>query len=67
MGAPFYRGGKLVSADTFQIVGERVLVGSTAETVWGGAATTRPTPGNIQLGVRASDNARRAHRRRPVV
>lgn len=45
----YYRGGKLRSADTFTFNGIRTLAGATAEQIWGGAATSRPSAGGVQL------------------
>lgn len=46
----YYRGGKLISADTFTVKGERTLAGATAETLWADTTqTTRPTPSGEQL------------------
>jgi hypothetical protein len=45
----FFRNGKLISADTFQIKGFRTLTGATQEQLWGGTATTRPAPSAQQL------------------
>ena len=47
--AGFYRNGILVSADVLAKLGIRTLTGAGQEEVWPGTATTRPTPGGIQL------------------
>ncbi len=50
----YYRNGRVWSGDTFIVNGLRTLVGATAEQIWAGAATTRPSPGGIQLAVVSS-------------
>ena len=47
--AEFWRGDLRVSADAQVLIGQRTLTGAGREDVWAGAATTRPTPGGIQL------------------
>ena len=47
----YFRGGKLRSADTVTISGERALANSNESVLWQGVTETRPTPGGIQLRV----------------
>jgi hypothetical protein len=47
----FYRGGKLVSADTFNPTGLRTLAAATEADLWAGTAAARPSPGGVQVEV----------------
>ncbi|MBM5812804.1 MAG: hypothetical protein FJ191_12725 [Gammaproteobacteria bacterium] len=47
----YYRNGQVWSQKADHVLGLRTLVGATPEELWGGAATTRPTPGGVQVSV----------------
>lgn len=47
----FYRGGKLISADTLNPTGLRTLAAATESTLWAGTAATRPRAAGVQIEV----------------
>lgn len=45
----YFQGGKLHSAETFNVQGTRTLAAATESHLWSGTAATRPTPASEQL------------------